>query len=217
MGRGGAKIGDIGSDLYGELQFRNLSKGFALDYENKIVGVNLEAVVKIAFPEVSNPASAYAIERYLRASNRYLIDNWRVESRGGYYGDETEVRLDWNSCREMQDEVGELVTLPLDKQIERSLALEYGYVPDELNALLWNVEEIDISCVDFGPYLPLDTVMVDQYTYSTWANYDFRERALPYATVIADGAVRYRLIDGRQRLAAAMRKGLSSVPLLVGR
>lgn len=218
MGRGGeTKIGDLGIDWRGELSLRDLSKAFAVDNDKKIVGVNLEAVVKISFPELTDPASCYAVERYLRATDRYLTDNWRVESERGYYGDETQVLYDWGVCNEVQEQVGELVTLPLDKQVERSLALEYGYIPDELATLAWQVEEIALDCVDCGPYLPLDTQMVSQYTYSTWANYDFRERQLPYATVIPNGPIRYRLIDGRLRIAAARRKQLASVPMLVGR
>jgi hypothetical protein len=220
MGRGESKFGDIGVGYRAdELKFRDLSAAFFQSWDDKTLqGVNLEALTRIAFPQVTDPLEAYAIERFLRASNMYSLDLYTVESDRGYYGEETHVNIGWSDCETLQDEVAALRELPLAKQIEKSLEMEFGYLLPSIENKQWEIIEVSVADLKLGNdefYRPLDTKTVSHY--ATWKSREHPQRNLPFALVrpAADG--KFLVVDGAHRVASAKRNGLSRVSVLTAK
>lgn len=153
----------------------------------------------------NNPIERHVLERIL---SRLSPDDFEVNIRGGYYGEE----LDSITCEKLDQDLETVRSLSTDSQkIEFWLKEEYGHVLDRLKDRAWNfVPAIDISQIKCG----MDMVRTDRETIKKYETLIDKDKYEPVLLCEYDG-VKYRLIDGRHRLIAAQNLGKKTIDIIV--
>lgn len=144
----------------------------------------------------------YCIDRIYAINGFNHKENWKVETCGGYYGQEI-AGIFFDNAEKAFDEVQKLLSLTKDSdKIEYVLELEYGY---KLNSILnktWKIDYVSFDDLFFGAeYHKTNKQLVDCYA---------NRIILPKGIVLQEQD-KYRVVDGYHRLATGTKDGMALV------
>ncbi len=176
-------------------------------------------VVSVSIPNavdfvVTNKHAAKLIDRYgldriLRFLKVYDPALWDWTSQHGYYGDEVgSVYLDDRTLHVVEEMYADFRALKtVASKTLFLLKMEYGYVLDVLKGVKKFVVKTGVPIGEV--YLPNDRYVKKVDPVSFYDGYD-----LIHAVTIVDGK-RYRVLDGYNRMVAALKNGKRKVNLIV--
>jgi len=165
-------------------------------YDAEITQIpNLESFVKSNFK--GSDLQLYCIERIYAINGFHHKENWKVETCGGYYGEEI-AGIFFDNAEKAFDEVQMLSLMKDSGKIEHVLELEYGRKLDSVLNKTWEIDYVSFDDLFFGAeYHKTNKKIVDCY-----ANREF-----PKAIVLRDQD-KYRVVDGYHRLATGTSDGM---------
>ena len=164
----------------------------------RLRSLNVASVVEAVIPKkLRHTITGYCAQRMLRHSGVGDKDNWSVEVRPGYYGQEIDgVLLDRSIAETATDHIKQVLAFRNDAlRMEHILKLEYGYLLPSLRQREWTIRKISRGDVVVGQddhyHRKLDRKLVEGY----------QDHTFPVAVcAVIDGV--YRLIDGYHRFSS---------------
>jgi len=162
----------------------------------RVLSVDFASIVKTICHDVS-PVVRYCVDRILMAYKLYESDLWRIETVGGYYGEEIgDVTLSLDVVRLCDEAIAKVMAMKDDNErFVFVLELEYGYLLDILkgkNFVLKDVRKSDLVFGQVDHYRKLEKRVIESY----------RHYKLPRGVCVAIDGGKYRVIDGYHRCAA---------------
>ena len=178
----------------------------------RLRSLNVTSFMESVIPKkLHHTIMGYCAERMLRHSGVGDKDNWSVEVRQGYYGQEVDgVRLDWQIAKAATDHIKRILAFRNDAlRMEHILKLEYGYLLPSLQKKAWTIRQIPRNDVVIGQddhyYRKLNRKLVEGY----------QDHTFPVAVcAVIDGV--YRLIDGYHRFSSTEGKRKVTVVIAEG-
>lgn len=177
----------------------------------KIVEIYVDNLINeyLEIPEVKNKQNIvlnYCIDRCVNHNGVANPENWTIELREFYYGDEVK-SVYFDNHDDVLKDINKLVSLKdSGERIEYTLEKEYGHVLSCVKNKRWLTLLVDKNSIIIGNqehYETLDSDLIERY----------EDRELPACLVIPEDK-KFRLIDGYHRLAGARDK--SKISVLVG-
>ena len=159
---------------------------------------------------VSKEIDLYTIDRILRINKAYEPSNWEVQVCGGYYGQEIDDVILYDSvAKKIEDDIDKAFdVIDLTERIEFLLMLEYGSILPELKGRQYSIETIERDSIIFGSdshYRKVNTESLDHYSDRNYKG--IRGIALSKGDKL-------RLIDGYHRSSTSENR---TIQLLIGR
>lgn len=138
----------------------------------------------------------YTIDRILRSYKIWENDNWNIEIKGGYYGQETgDVTIKQTIADKIEEELLTVFALStLKEKIEYLLKVEYGKVLPELSNCSYESIVIDKDDVVFGVEKHLNKVMKKDLDFYADRNYS------GIRGIVVKSGDKWRIIDGYHRI-----------------
>ena len=165
--------------------------------ENKAQHKRERKLTSLIFDYDIDLINRYCIHRILSINKVWDKDNWTPRWSGGYYGDEVD-------SIELLDSVYSKILFDIDTMIEMDgiedkinyvLALEYGYIIDNIKGKSYTSEIVDKEDLVFGQENHLRKVSKNKYDYYSDSHY----RDIPRGVAYFDNG-KWRVIDGYHRL-----------------
>ena len=159
---------------------------------------------------VSKEIDLYTIDRILRINKAYEPSNWEVQVCGGYYGQEIDDVILYDSvAKKIEDDIDKAFdVIDLTERIEFLLMLEYGSILPELKNLQYSIENIERDSIIFGSDKHYRKVNIESFEHYSDKNY---KGIRGIALVKGD---KLRLIDGYHRSSTSENR---TIQLLIAR
>lgn len=177
---------------------------------NAIVrSVDLNAITKHLTSKVSDPFSAYCVNRLLVINKLFNFNNWRVNIVSGYYGEEVRGAILNSNCQnDLICHFKELDNLNAVDKIKKILEFEYGFLLESLKPCT-AVKIITVPISKIKPFNQDYSRKVSKKDVSFYLECD-----APRAVCTKAGDT-YAVIDGYHRMTAAIQQQLKKVTIIV--
>jgi len=156
-----------------------------------------------------SPIKKYVLDRVIRSLN---AEDFVVNIRGGYYGEEIDsVTLNEEKRDKINAILADLEQMDDNKAVETSLIFEYGYLLDSVVGKKWRIEKnVPIDNITFGGnYEKINRNTTKAYAIEMVDNNEYGP-----AVLCLEQSGKFRLIDGRHRLAAAREIGRTTISVV---
>jgi hypothetical protein len=165
-------------------------------------------------PALEKVRVAYALERALGRAELDTADFY-AGTQAGYYGQEIgKVTIDSSEAKQKIKDTLRNVSFAANKNtVNQLLKNEYGYLLPRLKNKDYQLEQIEISKLDFpqkNHLASLDPQAIERYKIDTGDSFSGWRAKVPRGVVEKDGNV-YKVIDGYHRLTAAVMSGKRKV------
>lgn len=173
-----------------------LVKSIYDDFFLTVTAANRNNAINEVLFGIGKDIDIYTIDRILRSYKIWENDNWYIEVKGGYYGQEIAgVRIKESIADKIESDLWTAINLPsLKEKVEYLLKIEYGKVLPELANCRYESIAIDKEDVIFGSKGHIDRVSKKALDFYSDRSYS------GIRGIVVKSGDKWRVIDGYHRI-----------------